>query len=196
MDILRTDKLTLTPRQLRKESALDRFKKGKLGMIAGYRTLVPELRKTPSLSFDVMPMPMLDTGTTVGDVSGLCISAQPASVSAAAEFLVDTISTESVERVAEAGYLVPSNNEVAEDKAFLQPDQLPAHAEVFNRTVRDIVQPPLLDSWSDLEKAVHAPLYKMFYNRLLDLEDLTDAIDEASKPVLENQQEPSATPTG
>ncbi len=47
MDILRTDKLTLTPRQLRKESALDRFKKGKLGMIAGYRTLVPSCARRP-----------------------------------------------------------------------------------------------------------------------------------------------------
>lgn len=190
MDILRTDKITLTPRQLRKESALDRFKRGKLGMIAGFRNLVPELRKTPSLDFDVMPMPVLDSGTTVGDVSGLCISAEPSSVSAAADFIVDMISTESVARVAEAGYLVPSNNEVAEDDAFLQPDQNPAHAEVFNRSVRDLVQPPLLDSWDDLEKAVHDPIYELFYNRVLDLDELTEAIDEASQPVLENQKEP------
>ena len=60
MPLLRTDRLTLSPRQLRKESALDRFKKGKLGMIAGFRGLVPELRKTPSLSFDVMPMPAIE----------------------------------------------------------------------------------------------------------------------------------------
>lgn len=195
MDILRTDKLTLTPRQLRKESAMERFKKGKLGMIAGYRNLVPELRKTPSLNFDVMPMPVLDSDTTVGDVSGLCISANPESVSAAADFIVDMISSESVARVAEAGYLVPSNNEVAEAETFLQSDQLPAHASVFNRSVRDIVQPPLLDSWEALEKAVHEPLYKLFYNRVLNLEELTDAIDEDSKPVLENQSEPSATAT-
>lgn len=195
MDILRSDKLTLTPRQLRKESALSRFKTGKLGMIAGYRNLVPELRKTPSLNFDVMPMPTLDNNTTVGDVSGLCISADPKSVSAAADFIVDMISGESVARVAEAGYLVPSNNEVSESDPFLQPDERPAHAEVFNRSVRDIVSPPLLDSWADLETAVHKPLYKLFYNRVLNLEELTDAIDEASKPVLENQAEPSETVT-
>lgn len=193
--VLRPSKVNLTPRQLRKESALDRFKTGKLGMIAGYRNMVPELRKTPSLSFDVMPMPVLDSQTTVGDVSGLCISAEPSSVSAAADFIVDIISTEAVERVAEAGYLVPSNNEVAEGEAFLQPDQLPAHAAVFNQTVRNIVQPPLLDSWDDLEEAVHAPIYKLFFNRVLNLEELTEAIDEASKSILENQDEPSETAT-
>ena len=60
MELLRTDRLTLSPRQLRQKSALDRFKEGKLGMIAGFRRLVPELRKTPSLSFDVMPMPAIE----------------------------------------------------------------------------------------------------------------------------------------
>lgn len=185
MDVLRNNQLTPTPRQLRQQSALDRFKTGKLGMIAGYRNLVPELRKTPSLSFDVMPMPALDNEHTIGDVSGICISAAPRSVSAAADFVVHAISTETVSQVASAGYLVPANNEVAESDSFLQRDQLPAHAEVFNRSIRDIVTPPALGSWEDLNEALHDQLYELFYARVLeDLQAAAQAIDETSRTVL------------
>jgi multiple sugar transport system substrate-binding protein len=184
MELLRTDRLTLSPRQLRKKSALDRFNEGKLGMIAGFRGLVPELRKTPSLSFDVMPMPTIENTRTVGSVTGLCMSSKPESVSAAADFIVDAISAESVSKVAEAGYLVPSNNEVSESDAFLQPDRLPEHADVFNRSVRDIVVPPVIDDYARLEEVVHPGIYRLFYARILNIEAVTEAIDEASKSVV------------
>ena len=187
MELLRTDRLTLSPRQLRQESALDRFKKGKLGMIAGFRGLVPELRKTPSLSFDVMPMPTIEQSRTVGSVTGLCMSSEPESVSAAADFIVDAISAESVSKVAEAGYLVPSNNEVSESDAFLQPDQLPEHADVFNRAVRDIVVPPVIDDYARLEEVVHPGIYRLFYARILNIEAVTESIDEASRSVVAPQ---------
>ncbi len=197
MDVLRNNQLTPTPRQLRKVSALERFKTGKLGMIAGYRSLVPELRSTPSLSFDVMPMPALENEHTIGDVSGLCISSSPKSVSAAADFVVHAISTESVSDVASAGYLVPANNEVAESDAFLQRDQLPAHAEVFNRSIRDIVTPPALGSWEQLNDALHDQLYELFYARVLeDLQTAAEAIDETSRTVLSPPSDEESTAPG
>lgn len=185
LDVLRDNKITLTPKQLRQESALERFTTGKLGMIAGYRNLVPLLRSTPSLNFDVIPMPTLDSERTIGDVSGLCMAAEPASVSAAADFIVHAISAESVAEVAEAGYLVPANNEVAESEAFLQRDQFPAHAEVFNRSIRDIVTPPALESWATLDEALHDQLHALFYARVLeDLQAAAEEIDETSRTVL------------
>ena len=75
-----------------------------------------------------MPMPSLDGQQTVGDVTGLCMSADPTSVGDAADFITHAISTEQVSEVAEAGYLVPSNSEAAESEAFLPSDQLPANA--------------------------------------------------------------------
>ena len=185
LDVLRDNQITLTPKQLRKQSALERFTTGKLGMIAGYRNLVPLLRRTPSLNFDVIPMPTLNDERTIGDVSGLCMAAEPKSVSAAADFIVHAISAESVAEVAEAGYLVPANNEVSESEAFLQPDQHPAHAEVFNRSIRDIVTPPALESWTDLNDALHDQLHALFYARVLeDLQTAAEEIDETSREVL------------
>jgi multiple sugar transport system substrate-binding protein len=197
MQLLREDRMTLTPRELRAEPALERFKEGKLGMIAGFRNLVPELRKTPSLNFDVMPMPTLESATTVGDVTGLCLAADPGSTSAAADFIVHAISAESVSQVAEAGYLVPANNEAAESDAFLQRDRLPASPEVFNRSVRDIVSPPLVESVPELEKAVQPLIYQLFYARLIDIDALTEQIDEESRAVLspEDTETPSPSPT-
>jgi multiple sugar transport system substrate-binding protein len=189
MPLLRTDRLTLSPRQLRKKSALDRFKEGKLGMIAGFRGLVPELRKTPSLSFDVMPMPVIENTRTVGSVTGLCMSSEPAGVSAAADFIVDAISAESVSEVAEAGYLVPSNNEVSESEAFLQTDRLPAHGDVFNRAVGNIVVPPVIEDYARLEEVVHPGMYRLFYARILNIEAVTDSIDEASKSAVAPEED-------
>jgi multiple sugar transport system substrate-binding protein len=87
--------------------------------------------------------------------------------------------------VAEAGYLVPSNNEVAESDAFLQPDQLPVSADVVNRSVRDIVVTPLIESFPRLERTVHDLIYQLFYAQVLDMEEITTAIDEASRPVID-----------
>lgn len=194
LELLRKGAVTPTPRELRATSALEMFKDGKLAMIAGFRTLTPELRRAPGLSFDVMPMPALSDDKTLGDASGLCISANAVNTSAAADFVVHAIGKDAVSEVAEAGYLVPANSEVAESDAFLQKDRMPAHGYVFNRSVKDIVTLPLLDSWPALERAVHADVYQLFYSRLIDIEALTAKIDEASKPVLAPEEE-SENPT-
>lgn len=194
LELLRQGAVTPTPRQLRSTDALELFKSGKLGMIAGFRTLVPELRKTPGLSFDVMPMPALPDDKTVGDASGLCISADAVNTSAAADFVVHAIGKESVSEVAEAGYMVPANSEVAESEAFRQPDRMPKSSYVFNRSVKDIVTLPLIESWPALEEAVHEAVYQLFYSRVIDIEALTKEIDEASKAVLAPEEE-SATPS-
>jgi multiple sugar transport system substrate-binding protein len=198
LELLRKGAITPTPRELRSTSALDMFKSGKLAMIAGFRTLTPELRRTPGLSFDVMPLP---DDQTLGDASGLCISAKAVNTSAAADFVVHAIGKEAVSDVAEAGYMVPANTEVAESDAFLQKDRMPAHGYVFNRSVKDIVTLPLIDSWPALERAVHPDVYKLFYSRVIDLEALATKIDEESKAVLapedvkSDEPTPSATPS-
>ena len=135
LELLRDPQVTLSDRQLAQRSALEWFKRGKLGMLPGFRELTPELRAVPNLDFDVMPMPTLDTAATIGDFTGLCISSESPYVSQAADFLVYAIGEEPLGRVAEAGYLAPSNLDVATSDAFLQPDQLPAHAGVFNASV-------------------------------------------------------------
>ncbi len=186
LPVLRDPRLTLTPRQLERRSALEWFKRGKLAMIPGYRDLVPQLRDVPDLSFDVIQMPSVERTATVGDLTGMCVSADTRNATAAADFLVHMSSAVSVRRVASEGYLVPANLEVAFSSDFVQPGRAPGHAEVFPSAIRTIVLPPLLDDEPELELVVADELEELLMAPVLtDLEQLTTRIDQESRKVLD-----------
>nr|WP_281385944.1 extracellular solute-binding protein [Nocardioides luti] len=198
LPLLRDPTLTLTEKQLAKASPLEWFERGKLGMIEGFRSLVPELRQVQGLEFDVMPMPILDSSATVGDISGLCLSADAASTPEAADFLFHAVSTPSVQKVTRTGYLAPANLEVALSDDFRQPGRLPDQATVFTTSVRSMVIPPLLDNWSELEAAVAPTLEELLTIPVIDdLTALTEEIDAESRTVLDPESaSPSASPSG
>jgi multiple sugar transport system substrate-binding protein len=186
LELLRDPALTLTEEELAEAPAIEWFKHGKLGMIAGFRSMVPELRATPGLDFDVMPMPVIDDPATIGDISGLCISARPAAViPQAADFLVYVVSAEAVARVATAGYLVPANLQVAASDDFLQLGRLPVTSQIYNTSIGDMQLLPLIDNFRELEAAVRGPLRQLLTMPVPDLEALTTQIDEDSRPVLD-----------
>ena len=120
------------------------FARNKLGLIIGDRSLTPELRRVPGLQFGVMPMPTVDDAATVGELTGICIAADTPDVAESADLLVDFVTTDAARRVVPAGYLVPANQTVALTDDFLQPTRLPARADVFNESVRDLYIPPLI----------------------------------------------------
>ena len=194
LPLLRDPKLQLSAEMLSEKTPLEWFREGKLGMIAGFRDLVPQLRPTALLDFDVMPMPVVDDAATVGDLTGICIARDTSDVAESADFLVDFISTESVSAVAAAGYLAPANTTVALSDAFLQVGRDPLHSGVFNNSVRNMRIPPLLSNPADLEAAVAEPLKQLMEVEVPDLDLLTEQIDEASQTVLappEDSESPS-----
>lgn len=200
LTLLRDAQVTPTKSQLDQFEPLQLFQAGKLGMIAGYRSMVPELRGTEGLTFDVMPMPKITRTATIGDVTGMCMSAATEHPAEAADLLVHLLSQESVSAVAEQGYLVPANVTVATSDAFLQPGQQPANAIVFNASVRAIEVPPLLDSWLELDNAVGPLIQELVTVPILDLDTLTAEIDLQSQPILNPSSEsdsasPSASPS-
>ncbi len=143
-----------------------------------------------------MPMPVLTDPVTVGDVSGLCLSGSAADRGRAADFLVYLIGAQAVAEVTQAGYLVPANLEVALSQEFVQPDQLPANANVFNTSVRDLKVSALTDEGSDLTTAVAPEISELFTAPVLDdLELRTERIDEISRAVLDPDAQPSDEPT-
>lgn len=186
LELLRNPQVTLDDSRLRKASALRWFERGKLGMIAGYRTLVPRLRQVEGLEFDVMPMPRLDGAATVGAVTGLCLSAKAASTPLAADFMVHEISAESVGVLARTGYLQPANVQVALSEDFLQTGQMPERATIFNTSLRSLQFAPLIDTLPRVEEEVRPILEQMVYGAgVLDLEALTEQADAASRAVLD-----------
>jgi multiple sugar transport system substrate-binding protein len=186
LELLRNPQVTLDETQLDEAPALRWFLRGKLGMIAGDRSLTPLLRAKGNLDFDVMPMPKLDGAATVGDVTSLCMSAEAASPSLAADFMVHEISANWVGLVASTGYLQPANVEVALSDDFLQPGRRPEHAAFFNGSVRSMSVPPLIDTLPELEETVAPSLQQLVYGvGVLDLDAITTQIDDESKTVLD-----------
>jgi multiple sugar transport system substrate-binding protein len=197
LPILRDQRLTLTPDQLARASASTWFARGKLGMIVGDRSLTAELRRVPGLQFGVLPMPTLDDPTTVGQITGICIAADTPDLAESADLLVDLVSTDSVRRVVPAGYLVPANQTVALTADFLQPARLPARADVFNESVRDLYIPPLLPDTGALEDAVEPAIEQLLTVEIPDIDELTTLIDETSQTVLSPEvPTPTESPSG
>ncbi|MFC7504573.1 extracellular solute-binding protein [Nocardioides sp. CPCC 206347] len=197
LELLRDPRLTLTTRQLEQRSAVDWFKRGRLAMIAGFRSLTPDLRAVEGLNFDVMPMPSLGANHTVGEQNGICLApGSPARAESSANFLSYLVSDEAVARVAETGYIQPSKLTVALSKDFLQPDLAPAHAVVFNNVVRSIVLPPLMTNGAELQALITPDIKGLLTTPVLtDLQELLRAIDEKSRTLLDPDYEPSEEPS-
>lgn len=187
LGVLRNAQVTLSPEQLAERPARDWFKRGKLGMMAGFRELVPGLRKVQGLEFDVMPMPVLEGPGTVGEFTGLCLSTLTEHSEEAADFLAHALSVESVTKITRAGFLVPSNVEVAASDDFLQAGRLPVNSRVYT-VGRDIYIPPLITSWDVLEATAAPSLDQLVTSPgAMDpdlIEEITTGIDEQSRPIL------------
>jgi multiple sugar transport system substrate-binding protein len=194
LPVLGDPSLTLTSEQLAEKSPLEWFREGKLGMIAGFRDLVPQLRPTGVLDFDIMPMPVVDSAATVGDLTGICIAKDTPNVAQAADFLVDFISTESVTTVVKAGYLAPANTKVALSDDFLQQGRAPVHSGVSNNSIKNIRLFPLITEGPELESAVADPLQELLQEQFPDVDALTEEIDLASQSVLAPPQTESPSP--
>jgi multiple sugar transport system substrate-binding protein len=195
LPVLRDPRLTLTADQLERADAATWFARGRLGMIVGDRSLTPQFRRVPGLDFGVMPMPTVDDAATVGLLTGVCIASDTPDLAESADLLVDFVSTDAARRVVPAGYLVPANQVVALTDDFLQPSRLPARADVFNESVRDLYIPPLVPDAEALAAAVAPGIEQLLTVAIPDIEALTALIDEASRTVLAPEEPTEPSPT-
>ena len=199
LEILRDPTLTPTNAQLARATPVQLFKRGELAMIAGFRNLVPQLREAEGLDFDVLPMPTIENRATVGDISGLCLSADSEVTGDAADFIAYAVSDEAISTVAETGYIVPANTQVAASPEFLAPELEPANSTVFNSSIRYMEVPPFIDQRVALTEAV-TPLLERLVTApgILDLDQTTEQIDQASRAILsppEETESPSESPS-
>lgn len=196
--VLRQSPYTLTEEQLERRTPLEWFKRGQLGMLAGYRDLVPELRAVDGLSFDVLPMPRIGSSVTVGEMTGLCLAdGEQADVERAADFLVHVISAESVaDVVASTGSLAPVHLEVAFSEDYLQPDRQPARSSVFTLNQRYIALWPLIEDWDALEALAADEMEALLTKPVLtpeEIETILAELDEESRALLDPEYDPSET---
>ena len=88
--------------------------------------------------------------------------------------------------MAAAGYLAPANTEVALSDAFLQLGRAPVHSGVFNNSVKNMRIPPLHRATSPSSRGGGraSRSRQLLEVEVLDLDALTEQIDEASQTVL------------
>jgi len=182
--VLANPRFRLTSKQLRKATPLQWFERGRLAVLPGDRSLVPQLREHAGLHWDVMAMPTNGGGAaTTGDYSGLCLSKVTEDADAAADFLTYLISTDAVTDVAQSGYVVPVNQQVALADGFKQPGRAPANAAVFTDAVKGMAILPAARTLAELQDATATPVRRLFV-RGTDAEVLANRIDELSSALL------------
>ncbi|WP_151083337.1 extracellular solute-binding protein [Nocardioides cynanchi] len=195
LPVLGKPSLTPSPAELQQQTPLELFESGRLAMLAGSRDLVPELRGTSGLDFDVMPMPTLGSAATVGSLTGLCVSQHARDAATAAEFVVYASSPEALSTVAAAGYLQPANQTVALSDAFQQPGRLPAHASVFTFGIKSMIFPPVVDEPDALSQQVDPLIARLFTADPTRVPRLSRHIDRISQPILAPPVTGSPSPT-
>jgi multiple sugar transport system substrate-binding protein len=191
--VLRQPEMSLSADQLRRRSAVEWFRHGRLALLEGTRQMVPQMRTQLGLDFDVMPMPSLGTSATVGGLTGLCVASRAHDAATAADFLVYASSPDALGVVASGGYLQPANQTVALSDDFQQPGRLPVHASVFTFSVKSMVYPPLIEPWEQLDAAVDPLIDRLLRGRPREVPRTSRRIDRASFGVLGPRFGPSAT---
>ena len=196
LDVVRDPQVSFDAAALRKKSPVDRFKAGHLGMLLGYRDLMPVLRAQQGLNFDVMPLPRAGGAATDASMRGICLSAKSAHDGKAADFLTDVVSAASAEKLAATGYAMPTNLEAVNGDAFLERGQRPLHSDVFEREMRHVQPVPHSRYWPQVQSVAVRSLTALFYDPVIDpLEDRLAAVDEASRLLFDPTATPSPSPS-
>jgi multiple sugar transport system substrate-binding protein len=190
LSVLRESQYTLTDEQLERRTPEEWFERGRLGMLAGYRDLVPRFRDAEDLNFDVLPMPRLANRSTIGSYTGLCIAqGEPADVSRAADLLVHIVGIQSVSEVVNStGSLSPAHRQVAFSPDYLRPDLQPERSAVFTAEQRYVHLLPVLEFWDELEDLAADYLEQLFTAPTLSVEEIEAVLaelDEASRALLD-----------
>src|SRR5690606_1712738 len=117
---------------------------------------------------DVMPLPRIGSKATSGDSRGLCLSEASEHPEETADFLAYAVSSEAMTLLAQTGYVVPTNLDVANSEEFLQPTQAPASAHTFVTGVRSIWSFPTVDTWPSVMRRAATLLHGLFYDPVID----------------------------
>ncbi len=199
--VTRDPRLALTPTDVAQKPAVDWFTEGKLGVLFGTRALLPQLRATQGLRFDVAPLPKLDDAVTTAVMNAYCVSKPSEHVEEAADFITWAVNGGGVEIALGSSAVVPSQLDALHTEAFVQATQLPRNTEAFAEGARRAVLTPYSTHWLAAAASAADPLRRVLYGRIDVTSDETPALDalleqtdEASKLIFD-PPEPTETPT-
>jgi multiple sugar transport system substrate-binding protein len=172
-------------RELAAQDPETRFINGKLGMILSSRRDTPQFREVAGLKWDVLPLPVADEPVGMLHSDAYCIAAGSDAMDAAADFVAWVMREDGQTVAALSGRTVPSLISVANSPAFLDPNQEPAHSEVFVDTLDTLRYTPVLPTWPEIEDVADEILTKVFYEEGYTIDDAIRELDERANPLFE-----------
>jgi multiple sugar transport system substrate-binding protein len=194
LSVARDPNLAPTARQLGRQDAVTRFANGRLAMMIGTRSLVPQLREKVDLHFDVFPLPNLGRARTVADMTGYCVAKGTEHLPQTIDFLAYASGDDASKMLAASGSVVPANLAALHSSEFLDPSRFPRNSAIFDTVIRRADTMPAAPGWPDVVSQTQPFLDRMFYSPVLDLDSLLPRIDEVSAGLLVPPT-PSASPS-
>lgn len=183
---LQAEGLMPSEAELAAKDADSRFMDGELAMVLSSRKSVPLYRESPTLAFDVLPLPTLGAQATILHSDAYCVSGQTEDVDAAADFIAFAAGPEGQSIAALGGRTVPSLRAVAESGAFLNPTVEPASSQVFLDAIEGMRATPVVSGWPEVEDLAEEYLTRVWYDAEdpSDVDALLAELDERTRPLL------------
>lgn len=195
LEVVRNPRITYSEAEIRKRSALQRFRNGGLGIMFGYRDMTARLREHGGISFAVLPIPRMGPQATVARMSAMCLPKDGPNAEVAADFLAHLVSEEPMQTLAATGEFVPTNLHVVNSDAFTQPNLMPENAGVFADQIRRVRVLPDGPGWATVFAQANASLVELFNDPVIEpLEERLVEIDEASATTLQTLMEDATSP--
>lgn len=160
------------------EDSETRFMRGSLGMFLNSRRVVTTFRTIAGLDWDVAPLPQGAQAATILHSDGYCLSARAKDKEAAWTFIEFANAAEGQTIMAGTGRTVPSLVAVAESAAFLDPNQRPAHSQIFLDVIPSLRHMPNLPRWTSIEETANNEIERAFYGQATVAEAVALAVSQ------------------
>jgi multiple sugar transport system substrate-binding protein len=162
-DLRTVQGVTPTDEVAEAEDLESRFINGRLAMLMESRRVVPTFRTIDAFAWDVAGLPSLGSPASVLHSDAYCMTAGSDHKDAAWSFMEFALGPEGQRIASEAGRTVPSLRSVANSDAFLDPDALPAHAQVFLDQIPRLRAVPVISTWPEIEDTANGLIEEAYY---------------------------------
>ncbi len=142
------------------------FIAGRTAMLLESRRVVPSLRKTDGLDFDVVGVPKKETATSVLHSDGYCVAAKSRNRALGRAFAEYAVSDEGATVLARTGRTVPSRQSLAESPVFLDPAAAPKSGQVYLDALPTVRAMPGAAGWNEAEETASEILTQLFAGKL------------------------------
>jgi multiple sugar transport system substrate-binding protein len=162
-DLRSVQGVTPTDEEAESEDLESRFINGSMGMLMESRRVVPTFRTIDGFAWDVAGLPSLGSPVSVLHSDAYCMTAGSDHKEAVWNFMEFALGPEGQRIASEAGRTVPSLRSVATSDAFLDPDALPSHAQVFLDQIPSLRAVPVISTWPEIEDTANGLIEEAYY---------------------------------